>query len=200
MLPVPAKSSETRVILLLVSGETEHLWIRIENVVVKVRATSKKSLTDVRFGAHHGLTSYIVPGPKSADSVAKVPKCRAINFPRIDQTSLLRKSANTPGLLNKILVVHIAPKQNSKKIQSTTLSSRCRVSSSVMVSANIDVCSFPESRHSPTRQRCPFRAMKRHSTSCRITLDQGWQRTDNSRPPSNGSVIVRNPLVSRNAK
>jgi len=67
MLPVPAKSSETRAILLLVSGETEHLWIRIENVVVKVRATSKKSLTDVRFGAHYGLTSDIVPGPKSAN-------------------------------------------------------------------------------------------------------------------------------------
>jgi hypothetical protein len=42
MLPVLPKSSETRAILLLVSGEIEHLWIRIENVVVKVRATSKK--------------------------------------------------------------------------------------------------------------------------------------------------------------
>jgi hypothetical protein len=27
-----------------------------------VRATSKKSPTDVRFGAHYGLRSYIVPG------------------------------------------------------------------------------------------------------------------------------------------
>jgi hypothetical protein len=43
-LPVPAKSSETRAILLLISGHAEHLWIRIEIVFVKARKTSKKSL------------------------------------------------------------------------------------------------------------------------------------------------------------
>src|SRR6266404_3098523 len=29
MLPAPAKSSETRAILLLISGHTEHLWIQM---------------------------------------------------------------------------------------------------------------------------------------------------------------------------
>jgi hypothetical protein len=43
MLPVPAKSSETRAILLLVLGHTEHLWIRSKNVFVKARTTSKKT-------------------------------------------------------------------------------------------------------------------------------------------------------------
>jgi hypothetical protein len=41
MLPVPAKSSETRAILLLISGHTEHRWILVKNVVVKARKTSK---------------------------------------------------------------------------------------------------------------------------------------------------------------
>ena len=35
MLPVPAKSSERRAILLLVLGYTEHLWIRIEMTSLK---------------------------------------------------------------------------------------------------------------------------------------------------------------------
>jgi hypothetical protein len=34
---------------LLISGETEDLWIRTRYVVVKARTTSKKSPTDVRF-------------------------------------------------------------------------------------------------------------------------------------------------------
>jgi hypothetical protein len=67
-------------------------------------------------------------------------------------------------------------------------------------------CSFLNVRFAADSDRradmlaCLKCAMKRHSTSCRITLDQGWQRTDNSRPPSNGSVIVRNPLALRKAK
>jgi hypothetical protein len=44
MLPVPAKSSETRAILLLIFGHTEHLGIRVKNVFVKARKTSKMSL------------------------------------------------------------------------------------------------------------------------------------------------------------
>ena len=63
-----------------------------------------------------------------------------------------------------------------------------------------DVCFTPLSGHRAAVSACPKSAMKRHSTSCKITLDQGWQRTDNSRPPSNGSVIVRNPLALRKAK
>jgi hypothetical protein len=39
MLPVPVKSSETRAILLLISGHTEHLWIPSKNVFVKARKT-----------------------------------------------------------------------------------------------------------------------------------------------------------------
>jgi hypothetical protein len=42
---------------------------------------------DVRFGAHSGLKSDITVLPKSADSVAKLPKCRATNFPRKDEPS-----------------------------------------------------------------------------------------------------------------
>jgi hypothetical protein len=38
---VPAKSSETRAILLLISGHTEHLWIQIKIVFVKARMSSK---------------------------------------------------------------------------------------------------------------------------------------------------------------
>jgi hypothetical protein len=45
MLPVPAKSSETRAILLLISGHSEHLWIQIKNAFVKARKTSKMSLS-----------------------------------------------------------------------------------------------------------------------------------------------------------
>jgi len=41
---VPAKSSETRAILLLILGHTEHLWIQIKIVFVKARKTSKMSL------------------------------------------------------------------------------------------------------------------------------------------------------------
>jgi hypothetical protein len=41
---VPAKSSETRAILLLILGHTEHLRIRTKNVCVKVRTSSKTSL------------------------------------------------------------------------------------------------------------------------------------------------------------
>jgi hypothetical protein len=44
MLPVPAKSSETRAILLLILAHTEHLWIQIKNVFVKARKTSKINL------------------------------------------------------------------------------------------------------------------------------------------------------------
>jgi len=40
---VPAKSSETRAILLLILGHTEHLWIQIKIVFVKARMSSKKS-------------------------------------------------------------------------------------------------------------------------------------------------------------
>jgi hypothetical protein len=42
-LPGPAKSSETRAILLLILGHTEHLWIQIKIVFVKARMFSKKS-------------------------------------------------------------------------------------------------------------------------------------------------------------
>jgi hypothetical protein len=38
---VPAKSSETRAILLLISGHTEHLWILVKNVIVKARTIAK---------------------------------------------------------------------------------------------------------------------------------------------------------------
>ena len=38
---MPAKSSETRAILLLISGHTEHLWIQIKIVFVKARMSSK---------------------------------------------------------------------------------------------------------------------------------------------------------------
>jgi hypothetical protein len=38
---VPAKSSETRAILLLILGHTEHLWIQIKIVFVKARMSSK---------------------------------------------------------------------------------------------------------------------------------------------------------------
>jgi hypothetical protein len=41
MLPVPAKSSETRAILLLNSGDTEHLWIRITNMLVSAKKAQK---------------------------------------------------------------------------------------------------------------------------------------------------------------
>jgi len=41
---VPAKSSETRAILLLILGHTEHLWIQIKNVIVKARMSSKKEI------------------------------------------------------------------------------------------------------------------------------------------------------------
>jgi hypothetical protein len=41
MLPVPAKSSETRAILLLISSDTEHLWIRITNLLVDAGKTQK---------------------------------------------------------------------------------------------------------------------------------------------------------------
>jgi hypothetical protein len=41
MLPVPAKSSATRAILLLISGHSEHLWILVKNVVVKARTIAK---------------------------------------------------------------------------------------------------------------------------------------------------------------
>jgi len=41
---VPAKSSETRAILLLISGHTEHLWIQIKIVFVKARMSSKKEM------------------------------------------------------------------------------------------------------------------------------------------------------------
>lgn len=41
-LPVPAKSSETRAILLLISSGTRHLRIRIENILIKARKTSKE--------------------------------------------------------------------------------------------------------------------------------------------------------------
>ena len=40
---MPAKSSETRAILLLILGHTEHLWIQIKIVFVKARMSSKKS-------------------------------------------------------------------------------------------------------------------------------------------------------------
>jgi hypothetical protein len=40
---VPAKSSETRAILLLISGHTEHLWIQIKIVFVKARMSSKRA-------------------------------------------------------------------------------------------------------------------------------------------------------------
>jgi hypothetical protein len=43
MPPVPAKSSETRAILLLISSDTEHLWISIKNILVNARKTSKRS-------------------------------------------------------------------------------------------------------------------------------------------------------------
>jgi hypothetical protein len=45
MLPVPAKSSETRAILLLISGRIEPLWIENENVFVKAGKISKMSLS-----------------------------------------------------------------------------------------------------------------------------------------------------------
>jgi len=41
---VPAKSSETRAILLLILGHTEHLWIQIKIVFVKARMSSKEEL------------------------------------------------------------------------------------------------------------------------------------------------------------
>src|ERR1700694_2498934 len=44
MLPVPAKSSKTRAILLLISAHTEHLWIPVKNVFVKAKKTAKMSL------------------------------------------------------------------------------------------------------------------------------------------------------------
>jgi hypothetical protein len=40
---VPAKSSETRAILLLIFGDTEHLWIQIKIVFAKAKMSSKKS-------------------------------------------------------------------------------------------------------------------------------------------------------------
>jgi hypothetical protein len=43
MLPVPAKSSETRAILLLISGHTEHLWIRIEIFFIRARTILKRA-------------------------------------------------------------------------------------------------------------------------------------------------------------
>src|SRR5260370_7614752 len=42
----------------------------------------------VRFEAHYGLKSDIAPCPKSADSVAKLLKCRATNFPRRNKRQL----------------------------------------------------------------------------------------------------------------
>jgi hypothetical protein len=37
-------------------------------------------LADVALKAHYGLKSDIVPGPKSADTVAKVESCNGLNF------------------------------------------------------------------------------------------------------------------------
>jgi hypothetical protein len=47
---------------------------------------------EVRFGSHCGLKSDSAPSPKSADSVAKVPKCAATNFPLKDETSDNRRT------------------------------------------------------------------------------------------------------------
>jgi hypothetical protein len=51
-----------------------------------------RCFADVRFEAHYGLKSAIALGPKSADSVAKLPRCRATNFPREDETGDNRRS------------------------------------------------------------------------------------------------------------
>ena len=40
---MPAKSSETRAILLLILGHIEHLWIQIKIVFVKARMSSKRA-------------------------------------------------------------------------------------------------------------------------------------------------------------
>ena len=40
---MPAKSSETRAILLLILGHTEHLWIQIKIVFVKARMSPKRA-------------------------------------------------------------------------------------------------------------------------------------------------------------
>ena len=40
---MPAKSSETRAILLLILGHTEHLWIQIKIVFVKARGPQKRA-------------------------------------------------------------------------------------------------------------------------------------------------------------
>src|SRR3984893_18218776 len=55
--------------------------------VILREPTNSEALANVCFGPHSGLKSDIAPGPKSADSVAKLSKCRATNFPPKDETS-----------------------------------------------------------------------------------------------------------------
>jgi hypothetical protein len=45
-------------------------------------------------------------GPVRADTVAKLPKCRAINFPQMDQTSRNRRPMSPPGHYRSRLWVH----------------------------------------------------------------------------------------------
>jgi hypothetical protein len=59
--PVPAKSSESRAILLLILGHTEHLWIRVKIVFVKARKTSKESLASNHCAASSLLLQQFLP-------------------------------------------------------------------------------------------------------------------------------------------
>jgi len=47
---------------------------------------------DFRLAPMNGHHQAQTPRPKSADSVAKLPKCRGIKFPEIDQTSRNRRT------------------------------------------------------------------------------------------------------------
>jgi len=68
---VPAKSSETRAILLLILGHTEHLWIQIKIVFVKARMSSKKELGSNCCEANSLCYN---PLPKSTAELAKKSK------------------------------------------------------------------------------------------------------------------------------
>jgi hypothetical protein len=72
-------------------GENKHRYPK-DWPAIRARILKRAGNNDVRSTPTNGRRAARMARPCRADSVAKLPKCRAANFPQIDQTSRNRRA------------------------------------------------------------------------------------------------------------